>query len=152
MLDRIPSPYAFLIHTDSYAGNFERAMCAFITGEIGECGVGKDLIDEEVDYSTMDEIVAQYPDEHGCHRPVTMQRTPDQWRTNKKDEWECNTVAILLSDKPTLEQKKFMEKMAMEFPEAIAGRGGRYDSVKMKVLGMEWIETEHTYKEKRLEF
>ncbi|KKK83825.1 hypothetical protein LCGC14_2789530, partial [marine sediment metagenome] len=32
--------WIFIIDTDSYAGNFEREMCAYITGRVGECGVG----------------------------------------------------------------------------------------------------------------
>ena len=32
-----------IIDTNSYSGNFEREMCAYVTGQYGECGVGKDL-------------------------------------------------------------------------------------------------------------
>ena len=28
--------YLFVIDTDSYAGNFEREMCAYLTNQIGE--------------------------------------------------------------------------------------------------------------------
>ena len=37
-----PDHYLFVIDTDIYAGNFERQMCAYITGQIGECEVGKE--------------------------------------------------------------------------------------------------------------
>ena len=38
----------FVVDTDTYAGNFEREMCAFMTGITGACGVGKEevLIEE----------------------------------------------------------------------------------------------------------
>lgn len=32
--------YSIVVETDSYAGNFEREMCAFMTGHIGKCEVG----------------------------------------------------------------------------------------------------------------
>jgi hypothetical protein len=32
--------WLFIVDTDSYAGNFERCMCAYMTGQIGECEVG----------------------------------------------------------------------------------------------------------------
>jgi len=31
-----------VIDTDSYAGNFERELCGYVTGQYGECEVGKD--------------------------------------------------------------------------------------------------------------
>jgi hypothetical protein len=34
------APYILLVHTNSYAGNFEREMCGFMTGIVGECEVG----------------------------------------------------------------------------------------------------------------
>lgn len=37
----------FIIDTDSYSGNFEREMCAYITGHIGDCLVG---FEEAEDY------------------------------------------------------------------------------------------------------
>ena len=64
--------YIFVIDTEQYAGNFERDMCGFITGQIGECGVGDDFADmvpKDIARKFRD-IVAQTPDEHGCHRPV----------------------------------------------------------------------------------
>lgn len=34
--------WVFVIDTDKYAGNFERAMTAFCTGRTGECDVGRE--------------------------------------------------------------------------------------------------------------
>jgi hypothetical protein len=33
----------FVVDTDTYAGNFEREMCAYITGQVGECEVGEEI-------------------------------------------------------------------------------------------------------------
>lgn len=37
--------YSFIIDTNSYAGNFEREMCAYLTGQVGDCGVGDEHIE-----------------------------------------------------------------------------------------------------------
>lgn len=66
--------WGFVIDTDSYAGNFERELCAHICGHIGECGVGSDYVEdgtEEIFHN-----VIQVPDEHGCHRPCSIYPNP----------------------------------------------------------------------------
>ena len=40
--------YGFIVDTDSYAGNFEREMCAYMTGHIGECSVGEEYASDEI--------------------------------------------------------------------------------------------------------
>ena len=37
------APWVFIIDTNQYAGNFERAMCAYCTGMIGQCEVGEEM-------------------------------------------------------------------------------------------------------------
>ena len=77
------APFVFVIDTDSYAGNFERDLCAYITGCIGDCGVGQgmaELYDKEVGVepftNPFEDIIVSEPDEHGCHRPATIYGTP----------------------------------------------------------------------------
>lgn len=76
--------FLFVIDTDSYAGNFEREMCAYITGQIGECGVGKKLaerakkeLEADGSFEDFDHIVISAPDEHGCRRPTTIYPNPN---------------------------------------------------------------------------
>ncbi|HWY34086.1 MAG TPA: hypothetical protein VNX68_05525, partial [Nitrosopumilaceae archaeon] len=38
----------FIIDTDSYSGNFERQMCAYSTGQLGDCEVGEELVEKEI--------------------------------------------------------------------------------------------------------
>ena len=69
--------FAFVIDTNSYAGNFEREMAAYLTGEVGECGVGEEEADSfpkgsKVQFSN----VAFHADENGCRRPVEIYPTP----------------------------------------------------------------------------
>ena len=70
--------WIFVIDTDSYAGNFERDMCAYITGVLGDCEVGDEfakLYDKEMNTGRWEGIFADYleqrPDEHGCCRPCS---------------------------------------------------------------------------------
>lgn len=37
--------YRFVIDTDQYAGNFYRQMCAFITGQLDELGIGEEFLE-----------------------------------------------------------------------------------------------------------
>ncbi len=77
------APWIFVVDTDSYAGNFEREMCAYATGLIGNCGVGEEnatLFLEETDTEEYDnpleEIRENVQDEHGTHRPCSIWSTP----------------------------------------------------------------------------
>ena len=76
-----PDRYLFVIDTDRYAGNFEREMCAYVTGQIGECEVGKEnaeLAKQEIPdvVAKLEELIDSIPDEHGYHRPVSIFPTP----------------------------------------------------------------------------
>lgn len=82
-----------VIHTNKYAGNFEREMAAFITGQVGDCGVGRNKIDDEVDYSIFEDNVTELPDENGCRRPVSIYPNPNHLNNGlgfqfKKDDEE----------------------------------------------------------------
>ena len=73
--------WRFVIDTEDYAGNFERELCAYCTGQIGDCEAG----DEEAEIFRNEEgksiqkfadIIEQVPDEHGCARPCEIFPTP----------------------------------------------------------------------------
>ena len=34
--------YFVIIHTDAWAGNFSRPLCAWMTGRVGDCGMGNE--------------------------------------------------------------------------------------------------------------
>lgn len=78
MNDNISAPWIFAIDTEDYAGNFERELCAYLTGRTGDCEVGDDLaklFSQETGLEPF-ENVTQEADEHGCYRPVTIYPTP----------------------------------------------------------------------------
>jgi hypothetical protein len=80
-----PGCHVVVIDTDQYAGNFEREMCAFLTGQTGECGVGKEIANKaRQDIKHLPwwiSHIAQAPDEHGTLRPTTIWPTPG-WFNN----------------------------------------------------------------------
>lgn len=63
--------YCFVVDTDSYAGNFERDMCAYMTGCIGECEVGEEY--KNLYFTEYKKEIELYDviDENCCRRPVT---------------------------------------------------------------------------------
>ena len=89
------SCWMFVVQTDSYAGNFEREMCGYVAGGLGECDVGDEQAAEymaafpdESEDELWDRFV-RVPDEHGCARPVSL------WGPEAQD------VAIFLAERPT---------------------------------------------------
>lgn len=75
----------FVIDTDHYAGNFERQMCAYVTGQTGDCGVGAKQVmifeDEVGDPEKFEDLVGSEADDNGCFRPVKIYPNPD-WFNN----------------------------------------------------------------------
>lgn len=72
--------FVFVIDTKKYAGNFERELCAYVTGIIGECEVGdeeaKEFAQDHSGDNPFEEIIEMPPDDNGCHRPVMLWSTP----------------------------------------------------------------------------
>lgn len=130
---------SFIIDTNLYSGNFDRQMCAFVTGQIGECSVGKEYIEDAEDLQDefpsmdvprimewMEENILQVMDEDGICRPCTIETTPG--RTNNgygkhSDIAENNplkypayeSVAIYFGEEPPAEVLSFMMARAPKF-------------------------------------
>lgn len=99
-----------VIDTNSYAGNFERELCAYVTGQYGECGVGKDYAEyfspqiAHLDWWDS-HIVSRSEYRHSpCKRPTTI-----YW--NDKT-CSYSSVAIYVNKIPT-------ENIMIEFAERI---------------------------------
>ena len=122
--------FVLVIRTDSYAGNFEREMCAYMTGECGECGVGDEeariFQDECPENYEFEDLVTSFPDEHGCHRPATI------WGSN------CNDMAIFFDSRPTDDQLSLMRDRARKFAAATDPRDRGHSHI--TISGFELME------------
>jgi hypothetical protein len=125
--------YIFVIDTDSYAGNFERDMCAYITGQVGECGVGEEQAQVAIQevpniVKNLEGIVKNIPDENGCSRPASIFENPQYGndgfgkqallteKNKKKYPFPAyNSVAIYLNSIPPRELLDVMKERAKRF-------------------------------------
>ena len=126
------------INTNSYAGNFEREMCAYCTGHIGDCGVGNDYVDECVSDAFCDTLDF-IPDEFGCYRPCSIgvsQPTPHDFPSNY-------SVLIHFQVKPDAHQLGLIRRLAKEFPHA-DHKGHDQLFKDIKVLSFELIKVIET--------
>jgi len=125
----------FVIDTEQYSGNFERQMCAFLTGVTGDCGVGKEearMFKMEVKDKKLkeefDSIIEVCGDSHGCYRPCSIWVTPG-WVNNgmgvhsKKDKMEngeydaYQSVGIFFFERPSDKMIELMKERASKFIE-----------------------------------
>lgn len=75
------STYDFFVETDSYAGNFERELCAYVFGAIGDCEVGEELVDSEIEDLFDPYINRHYSNDDGCYRPVEITEYQGEWNS-----------------------------------------------------------------------
>lgn len=124
------SYYALVVDTEQYSGNFEREMCAYLTGQVGECGVGQEFVEKySNDIENLDwwnKNIHQEPDEHGCYRPVEIYQT-EGWLNNGMGQFfkitDTNTkgypaylsVAVFMTEKPNEEVINEFIKRAKHF-------------------------------------
>ncbi len=78
--------FFFVIDTDQYSGNFEREMCAYLTGQYGDCEVGKPVAKEferahPEQHKAFSNVVIPYFDNDGCQRPTEIYPTPGRFNT-----------------------------------------------------------------------
>lgn len=102
--------WGVVIVTNLYAGNFERELTAFCTGEIGECEVGDaEAASFQEDFNTegCDEnnpfwdAINHLPDDKGCYRPCSIFRD---------SAGEYKSVIIFFHEQPTIEQVEIIKK------------------------------------------
>lgn len=123
--------FIFIIDTDKYAGNFEREMCAYMTGQVGDCGVGEDIAEDFEDqfpseYKKFEAIILKVPDDSGCFRPVQIEPI--------KSTIAYNAVGINFSERPHEKLIEFMKSRAKEFAKAIKLKISGYRLVKEETI------------------
>jgi len=140
--------WIFVVDTEQYAGNFERQLCAFMTGAIGECGVGAEEVEQfnrdlqipvGTDFADDDHPfsnVASRPDDHGCYRPCAIWPTPGWSNDGHGNEVRLEddavakfpayfSVGIFFDPKPSQEQIEIMQARAGKFRKDITITGFR---------------------------
>ena len=129
-MKRATGNYGIIVKTNSYAGNFERELCAFCTGVVGdEDDTGSDFI-EPSEITVNFDNVELIPDEHGCYRPVEL------------DEENPNNLIIWFSTEPTDEQIKFIKTRSEFFSACRKSHpvwGKFYQNDDIKILAVEKI-------------
>jgi len=98
--------YSIVIKTNQYAGNFERELCAHLTGIIGECEVGEEYVDEAIT-EIFEESVAQMADDNGCRRPVSL--------GSQNEGASGQDVVIYFDYEPTKEQVEIIKERLLTF-------------------------------------
>lgn len=103
----------FVIDTDKYAGNFERQLCAWVTGIAGECGVG-DMIAvaacESKNAPDLHSLISTEADDHGTQRPCKVYPTPGYYNNGLGFEWQDGQEAEALA-----EWVKFCKKESLKY-------------------------------------
>lgn len=114
--------YYLIINTNSYAGNFERELCAHLTGHVGECEVGSRLVDKDVHKIFEPYIGEGFED--GCWRPVEMFRDFD-------DNGAYNSLRISLNEPLPIELTQIIKDRCETYNDA-EGHNGLHSSIEIK--------------------
>lgn len=121
--------FRLVVDTNSYAGNFERVLCAYVTGQSGECGVGEDYakcFSEQIAHlEWWDKHIVKRSEgrhESPCKRPATI-----YW-SDKQGAY--NSVAIYVKKLPP-------ENVMIEFAERVKEFCNNRDLLKAKVHNMD---------------
>lgn len=147
----------FAIHTNQYSGIFEREMCAFITGLIGECGVGRDMAERfeedlgEAMVESFGKIISYVGDEDysSCMRPCVIWPTPNRSNNGsgvhttiaegEEPEWPAyESVAIFFSEIPSREKIELMMSRAQLYANEVYNR--KYKRDQLKIIGFQLLK------------
>lgn len=126
--------YIVVVDTNMYSGAFERELCAYLTGQIGECGVGSHIATGESNNIKHIQWWVEHalyldedsdPDEHKCYRPVSIFLNPRYYNNGYGHHFlikdyrtgptfpAYNSVAIFVNNIPPNEvMEEFKERVA----------------------------------------
>lgn len=115
--------HQIIVDTENYAGNFERQMCAFVTGQVGDCGVGESLAKEEIRQGEI--VYLEWWEKHivlrddprfnetVIRRPVAIAATPGWFNSGLGHEHRETDDERVLDD---LKQKVIEERINYDLP------------------------------------
>jgi len=155
-MSRSTERFVFVIDTDKYAGNFERETCAFVTGQVGECGVGDEeadlfeqaaslgMVSEDIQEEIEDKILQV--DDEGTFRPTQIWSTPSAHVDESGAPY--NSVGIFFEEQPSPKLVGFMKKRAQEY----CNPGSSYlsDYQKYEITGFRLLREVTTVTEEEL--
>ena len=129
MKNTLQESYILLIKTDQYVGEFERDLCAYATGCIGDCGVGrkeaKIFQDENPDVD-LSNLIGKEMDDYGCSRPVGVDT--------------YNDLMIFFRNLPEPELRQLISDRVYKFPAYSATH--KFGQENLSILGIEWVKKE----------
>lgn len=137
-----------VIDTDAYAGNFERELCAYLTGQIGDCKVGEEFLktkDLIKNLEWWEDNISPQEDTEGSefYRPCT------SWKTDEKNFY--GSVAIFVEEVPPQEVLDEMINAAQKFLKDTESTYQFYKTYKnnnipkeINVLGYSVLDSEYT--------
>ena len=124
----------FVVHTNAYSGNFERELCAYITGQVGDCGVGESMASDFLDDCGEDladdfaEIIAQPRDDNGVARPCSIYPTPGRYNDGMGGHFDTaegvegggrwpayESVAVYFREAPGQDAIELMKDRAVQY-------------------------------------
>ena len=123
--------FGFMVKTNSYAGNFEREMCGYMTGTYGECEVGCEEAESFIEKYGKSIDTKDEPDEHGCYRPVEI--------FNDNDGYNSFIIHLNENALPSLADFEIMKEMAYEY-----AKNNGIEVLRFKTIGFELNEKETT--------
>ena len=109
--------WGLVIQTNEYSSNFDRELCAYCTGHIGDCKVGEDYIntDEELINLFGETVIKQIPNFMGRKRPTSV------WLNEHN---RPKDVIIYFNEMPTEQQiNKIKERTKTFSPIYVAKKG-----------------------------
>ena len=130
----------FIVDTTEYAGNFEREMCAWITGQTGDCGVGQLAANAAQGSMSValsewcEDNIRRVADDHGCARPATLWATP---KGIHKGKGSFTSVGIYIHEIPPPAILTEMKERARVFCNTFQHVGGvpsRFSTTTHKVI------------------
>lgn len=142
--DNWNGPYGVVIYTNKYAGNFERQLCAYITGTIGYCEVGKEyakIYDEECPSDPFGDFIDLVGDDHGCFRPVSI------WNDSYCQE-TYSALIIYFSYAPTKELIDIIRERAEKY-NSVAGKYDKQEG--LEILDIKVFERKVTVVDTEIE-
>jgi len=123
--------YALIIRTDSYAGNFERELCAHLTGCIGDCEVGEEYKEEKISL-LFEEIINNKSDDNGCFRPVSI------GGCKLTSNYSSNDVVIWFNNELNKDQLNIVEERLKTFND-IHTKKSKWNNP-IQTLGIDMLE------------